>query len=169
MLVIKKSQIPGAGKGLYTTKPIKAGSIIVEYTGEIITWKEYLKRVEEDKDGYLFYINDDKCIDAYNHPEAKARYANDAEGLIRVKGLTNNAQYEIIDDRAYIVATTDIPAGSEILVDYSPEYWEAIKYNLQLKKQEQIKPVEPVKSSKRGRRPKTDKSIYADLINLIND
>ena len=39
-LVIKKSTIPGAGKGLYTKKPIKKGNRIVEYKGKVSTWKE---------------------------------------------------------------------------------------------------------------------------------
>lgn len=132
-LIVKKSQLPGAGKGLYTTKPIKKGTKIIEYRGEIINWKEYLKRVKEEKDGYLFYIRKDKCIDAYNTPQYKARYANDANGLVRVKGLKNNAQYEIHNDRCYIVATRDIKAGEEIFVDYTKEYWDAIRYNIKNK------------------------------------
>lgn len=128
--MIKKSQLPFAGKGLFTTKPIKKGSKIIEYRGEIIDWKEYCKRVKEDKDGYLAYINKNKCIDAYNTSQYKARYANDAEGLIRVKHLKNNAEYQIIDDKVYIVATRSIKAGEEIFVSYSKEYWDAIKYNI---------------------------------------
>jgi hypothetical protein len=129
-LVIKKSRIPGAGKGLFTTKFIPKGKKIIEYRGEIIKWKEYLKRVKEEKDGYLFFVRRDKCIDAYNTPQYKARYANDARGLIRIPGLKNNAQYEIHDDRCFIVATRDIQPGEEILVDYTKEYWDAIRYNI---------------------------------------
>jgi SET domain-containing protein len=140
-LIVKKSQLPGAGKGLFTTKPIKKGTKIIEYRGEIIQWKEYLKRVKEEKDGYLFFIRRNKCIDAYNTPQYKARYANDANGIIRVKGLNNNAQYEIHNDRCYIVATRDIEAGEEIFVDYTKEYWDAIRYNIKnnLYKKKKIK------------------------------
>jgi SET domain-containing protein len=173
MLVVKKSQIPGAGKGLYTTKPIKKGDRIVEYTGEIITWKEYERRVELDMDGYLFYINDKVCIDAYNNPEAKARYANDAAGLVKVKGLTNNSEYEVINGKAYIVATFDIPGGSEIFVDYTPEYWDAIRHNLDLKKQEKevsskVKKSEnKVSKNKQLKKGKKDKSVYGHLVNVV--
>lgn len=140
-LIVKKSQLPGAGKGLFTTKPIKKGTKIIEYRGEIIEWKEYRKRVKEEKDGYLFFIRRNKCIDAYNTPQYKARYANDANGIVRVKGLKNNAQYEIHNDRCYIVATRDIKAGEEIFVDYSKEYWDAIRYNIKnnLYKKKKIK------------------------------
>jgi SET domain-containing protein len=140
-LIVKKSQLPGAGKGLFTTKPIKKGTKIIEYRGEIIEWKEYRKRVKEEKDGYLFFIRRNKCIDAYNTPQYKARYANDANGIVRVKGLKNNAQYEIHNDKCYIVATRDIKAGEEIFVDYTKEYWDAIRYNIKnnLYKKKKIK------------------------------
>lgn len=129
-LVVKRSKLPGAGKGLFTTKRIRKDEKIVEYRGEIIDWKEYEKRVKEDKDGYLFYINKQRCIDAYNTPQYKARYANDAAGLSRVKGLKNNAVYEIFGDKCYIVATREIKAGEEIFVSYSKDYWDCIRYNI---------------------------------------
>ncbi len=130
-LKVKRSQLTGAGKGLYTTSAIKKKSKIIEYKGEIIDWKEYEKRVKEDRDGYLFFINKKRCIDAFDTPEHLARYANDAAGLSRVKGLRNNACYEISGDQCFIVATRDIEAGEEILVSYTKEYWDCIRYNIQ--------------------------------------
>lgn len=132
-LLVKTSKLPNAGKGLFTDKPIKKDSKIIEYKGEIIDWKEYEKRVLEDKDGYLFYINKKRCIDAFSTPKHKARYANDAEGIGRVKGLKNNAEYEIIGDQCFIVAERDIKAGEEIFVSYSKEYWDCIRYNIKHK------------------------------------
>lgn len=118
---------------MFTKKPIKKNSKIVEYKGEIIDWKEYEKRVKEDKDGYLFYINKKRCIDAFNTPQHKARYANDAHGLSRVKGLKNNSVYEIFGEQCYIVATRNIDAGEEIFVSYSKDYWDCIRYNIKHK------------------------------------
>jgi uncharacterized protein len=129
-LIVKKSQLPKAGKGLFTTTPIKKGEKIIEYKGEIIKWKEYKKRVEENKDGYLFYISDNLCIDAYPTPEHKARYANDAAGITRVRGLKNNCNYEIVDDKCFIVAQKNIKAGEEIFVNYTKEYWDSVRYNI---------------------------------------
>jgi SET domain-containing protein len=129
-LKVKRSQLPNAGKGLYTTTPIKKNTKIVEYKGEIIDWKEYEKRVLEDKDGYLFYISKKKCIDAYNTPQHIARYANDAAGIRRVKGLRNNSSYQVFDDKCFIVAERDIKAGEEIFVNYTKEYWDCIRYNI---------------------------------------
>jgi SET domain-containing protein len=132
-LLVKKSQIPDAGLGLFTSRAIREGNRIIEYRGEIITWKDYKKRVEDDKDGYLFFVNNKRCIDAYATPQYKARYANDAEGLSRVPGLRNNAIYQIFGDKCYIVADRDIRAGEEIFVEYTDEYWDAVKYNLRHK------------------------------------
>ena len=129
-LIVKRSRLPGSGKGLFTTKKIKKDAKVIEYRGEIINWKEYEKRVAEDKDGYLFYISRNRCIDAYPTPQYKARYANDAMGLSRVKGLKNNCTYQIFGDQCYIVADRDIKAGEEILVDYTKEYWDCIRYNI---------------------------------------
>jgi hypothetical protein len=132
-LKVKKSQLPNAGKGLFTTTPIKKGTQIIEYLGEIIDWKEYERRVERDEDGYLFFVNKKHCIDAFNTPEHIARYANDAAGLSRVKGLKNNSVYETEGNRCFIVSTRDIASGEEIFVNYTKDYWDCIRYNIKLK------------------------------------
>lgn len=36
-LYVKRSLLPGAGRGLFTKVPIKKGTRIVEYKGEIMT------------------------------------------------------------------------------------------------------------------------------------
>ena len=129
-LIVKKSQLPNAGKGLFTTSPIKKKEKVIEYKGEIINWKEYENRVKEDKDGYLFFVNKNVCIDAWSTPQHKARYANDAQGLSKTKGLTNNCVYETEGDKCFIVSTKDIGAGEEIFVSYTKEYWDCIRYNI---------------------------------------
>ncbi|MBA3679901.1 MAG: SET domain-containing protein [Bacteroidetes bacterium] len=129
-LTVKKSKLPKAGKGLFTDKPIKKDAKIIEYKGEIIDWKEYEKRVLENKDGYLFFINKKRCIDAWSTPQHKARYANDAAGLSRIPGIKNNADYEIFGDKCFIVASRDIKAGEEIYVNYTKEYWDCVRYNI---------------------------------------
>src|ERR1700746_3448313 len=122
-LLVKKSKLPGAGKGLYTTKPYKKDDKIIEYRGEIIGWGEYNKRVARNEDGYLFYFNRNKCVDAFHTPQYKARFANDAAGIVRIPGLRNNSHYEIHDNKCYIVAARDIKAGEEIFCDYTRDYW----------------------------------------------
>lgn len=129
-LIVKKSQLPNAGKGLFTTTPIKKGEQVIEYKGEIINWKQYEQRVKENKDGYLFFISNKRCIDAFPTPQHKARYANDAAGLSRVKGLKNNCDYEIIGDQCFIITRRNIEAGEEIFVNYTKEYWDCVRYNI---------------------------------------
>jgi SET domain-containing protein len=132
MLYVAKSGLPGAGKGLFTDKPIRKGTRVVEYTGEIITLAEYEERTQNDRYGYLLYVDKDHCIDAYRCRGALARYANDAKGIYRKKGLFNNCKYDIVGKRGYIVAFRNIPAHAEILVGYGKSYWDDLKYNMRL-------------------------------------
>jgi len=128
MLTVKKSTIPKAGKGLFTTTPKKKGEIICEYEGEKITWKECLRRNEnqEGKGAYFFHINDKNCIDAQETLWALGRYVNDAAGPSKIKGLRNNAEYEIIKGKPFIKAAKNIKADEEIFVSYGKEYWEVM-------------------------------------------
>src|SRR5258706_7291728 len=121
-LRVKKSGLPGSGKGLFTKVFIPKGTRIIEYKGTITTWKEVDH--DEGKNGYIFYVKRNYVINAAPHPDALARYANDARGFTRVKGIANNSEYQTVDSRIYITAKKDIPAGSEILVEYGKEYWE---------------------------------------------
>jgi len=132
-LVVKKSQLPGAGKGLYTKKFIPKGTRIVEYKGRITTWKE-MKYAHDN--GYIYTINNSHVIDAKPTPKYLARYANDAKGLIKVKGITNNCVYVNDGTKAYIESVKDIPAGAEILVSYGKDYWDVVRANLRIDKKE---------------------------------
>jgi SET domain-containing protein len=130
-LMVKRSKLPGAGKGLFTKVPIAKGMRIVEYTGEILTWKE-VEKMTEERNGYVFYVNSKHVIDAWNAKKALARYANDAKGIARVEGIRNNAEYVVEKKRCYIDAAKNIEAGAEILVGYGAEYWQVIRYNIRL-------------------------------------
>lgn len=126
-LFVKTSGIPGSGKGLFTTEFIPKGTRIVEYKGRVTTWKD----VEKDwTNGYIYTINNKHVIDAKRTLKALARYANDARGLTRVKGITNNCTYTNDGTKAYIESVKDIAAGAEIFVDYGREYWVTMRQNL---------------------------------------
>lgn len=129
---VKESTIPGAGKGLFAKCDFKKGDLIVEYLGEIITEKELDRRAENDEYGYAFYISKRKCIDAFHLPNALARYANDAKGTTKIRGLRNNSEFHTIKRRGWIVAKNNIKAGREILVDYGADYWKDIAYNIKI-------------------------------------
>src|SRR5882724_1156354 len=123
-LFTKTSTLPGAGKGLFTSHPILRGARVIEYIGRMTTWKEADHR--NGANGYIYYINSRRVIDALPYKKSMARYANDARGLTRISGLRNNCFYKSVGRRVYIVARNTIPAGSELLVGYGREYWEAI-------------------------------------------
>ena len=127
-LVVKRSTIPGSGKGLFTKKLIPKGTRIVEYKGKITLWKEV--KHNDGANGYIYYVTRKHVIDAHTYKKALARYANDARGMKKIKGIANNAIY-VQDNklRVFIEASKDIPANSEILVAYGKEYWEAIRHN----------------------------------------
>lgn len=128
IIEVKSSVLPGAGNGLFAMEFIPKGSLIVEYKGKITTWKD----VDHDdgNNGYIFYVTRNHVIDAGNYKSALARYANDARGIGRVKGVLNNAEYVEHGKKVYIQAVKDIPAGAEILVTYGKEYWDAIRHNI---------------------------------------
>jgi SET domain-containing protein len=125
-LEVKESNIPGAGKGLFTNQFIPKGSRIVEYKGRIRTWKEV---ENEDENYYIFYVTEEHVIDASRYKKSPARFINDAKGLQKIKGLNNNAQFIIDGLRVFVEATRDIASGSEILVSYGKEYWQVIRAN----------------------------------------
>ena len=131
-LIVKRSSLPRAGKGLFTKKAIAKGSLIIEYKGRMTTWKA----VQESDifNGYVFYINRNQVVDAMRTKAALARYANDAKGSSKVKGLRNNAVYSVKKGKVFIQASRNIPAGAEILVDYGREYWATIRHNIKLEK-----------------------------------
>lgn len=127
-LVVKKSALPDSGKGLFTKKPIPKGTLIVEYKGRVTTWKE----VEGEENGYIYFVNNQYVIDARPYKSALAKFANDARGLSKVKGLFNNSEYVEENGKVYIKSKKDIPAGAEIFVGYGKEYWDTIRHNIKI-------------------------------------
>src|SRR4028119_233345 len=109
-LEVKPSTIPGSGQGLFTKIFIEKGTRIIEYKGKVTTWKE----VKDDWDNvYLYTINPRHVIDARNQKRSLARYVNDAKGITRVKGITNNAEFYNEGLKAFVIATKNIQPGEE--------------------------------------------------------
>jgi SET domain-containing protein len=133
-LVVKKSTLPGSGKGLFTKALIPKGSRIVEYKGKVSTWKDV--NHNNGKNGYIYYVTRNFVIDASGYKKALARFANDAKGLSRVKGFSNNSIYQLYKGKVYIESVKDIQPNSEILVEYGKEYWDVIRHNARLTAQE---------------------------------
>ncbi|CAN5475850.1 hypothetical protein BH11BAC1_BH11BAC1_00970 [soil metagenome] len=126
-LYLKKSGLPNAGKGLFTKKDIPKGTVIIEYKGRIHTWDEI--KHEDGTNGYLYYVNSKRVINARHSLKALARYANDAKGWSRTAGLRNNSEYIEKNKQCFIKSTRRILKGEEIFVGYGREYWEMMKKN----------------------------------------
>lgn len=124
-LIIQKSQLPKAGKGLFTAVDIPKDTRIVEYKGKIEKWKD-VKHLD-GINGYLMFMNRNVVINAEPALHAFGRYANDARGLSRITGLRNNATYVSEGNRCFIEATRKIRAGEEILVFYGAAYWRLMR------------------------------------------
>ena len=124
------STIKNAGLGLFTKSFIPKGTLIVEYKGKMKTWKEIL--AGRGFNAYVYYLTRNHVIDARPVKSGLARFANDANGISKTKGLRNNSSYTVSKKRVYIEAVKNIPAGSEILVDYGHEYWDIIRENKSL-------------------------------------
>ena len=124
-LFIKKSQLPKAGKGLFTRVEIKKGDRIVEYKGRHQPWKDV--KDQDGYNGYLLRLNRSTAINGLPSKSALGRFANDAAGISRVKGLRNNAEYLIYGKRCFIEATRAIGKGEEVFVSYGKEYWDLVR------------------------------------------
>lgn len=151
-LVIKRSTLPGAGKGLFTKVDIPKGTRIVEYKGRRMTWAE-AQKLPDYRNGYLFYFTRNNVIDAWGTKKGVAHYANDARGIVRVAGIRNNSEYATEGKRCFIEASRNISAGDEILVAYGPEYWQVIRENLREEQKEAAKKAKAGVRSKAGKLP----------------
>ncbi|MEO7119721.1 MAG: SET domain-containing protein-lysine N-methyltransferase [Ginsengibacter sp.] len=126
-LLVKKSNIPGAGKGLFTNKFIAKGTRIAEYKGKITTWKNV-----DHHDGlnaYIYYVNRNLVIDASKDKKNLARYTNDVKGCEDGKKLSNNCIFIVDDSRVFLEAKKDIEAKSELFAGYGKEYWDIMRKN----------------------------------------
>jgi SET domain-containing protein len=113
-IVVKNSRIHG--RGVYAGRRLKKGERVVEYKGEVITWKESDRRPPSDPDDphhtFFFSLSDGKhVIDAAVGGNA-AKWINHS--------CEPNCEAEEDDEakRVFIVALRDIRPGEELNYDY---------------------------------------------------
>jgi len=124
-LAIKRSRIPGAGKGLFTTVEIPKGGWVTEYKGRLQPWKEV--KDEDGYNGYIFKLNNSWAINGLHYRSCFGRYANDARGINRAPGCRNNSEFITKGRRCFIATTRKLKAGEEVFVDYGQAYWRLIR------------------------------------------
>ena len=102
------------GKGVYALVDLAEGETLIEYTGEIISWDEALRRHPHDpKDPhhtFYFHIDGGRVIDA--------KYGGNSSRWINHSCEPNCEAEEDWRKRVFIHALRDIKAGEELFFDY---------------------------------------------------
>ena len=101
------------GKGVFAVAPIARGELVIEYTGEVITWKEALRRHPHDPANpdhtFYFHVDDNHVIDG-KHTGNSAKWINHA--------CAANCEAEETDGRIFVKALRAIKPGEELNYDY---------------------------------------------------
>jgi hypothetical protein len=110
-------QSPVHGKGVFATRPIRAGERIIEYRGERISWDEAIRRADERggpvNHTFYFSLHDGRVIDGGSRGN-DARWINHA--------CSPNCEAYEDEGRVYIHALRDIEAGEELNYNYALIY-----------------------------------------------
>ena len=111
LFAVKNSKVHG--RGVFAARKIPAGTLIIEYGGERISWKEAQKR-HTIKDGesthtFFFSLESGRIIDGGSE-------GNDARWINHSCAPNCEAQEE--NRRVFIYALRDIKRGEELNYDY---------------------------------------------------
>jgi uncharacterized protein len=118
------------GRGVYALRKIRKGETIIEYKGQMITWKQAERRHPHNPDDpdhtFFFHIDEEHVIDA-NVGGNAARWINHA--------CFPNCESDVDEDnhRVFIKALRKIEPGEELFYDYGLVIDE--RYTKKLKKQ----------------------------------
>jgi SET domain-containing protein len=105
-LIIRQSRIHS--HGCYTTRPIRKGTLIVEYVGAYLTYEQADDLYDDFPGTYLFGLDGGKrVIDGYG----VAAFVNHS--------CQPNCSTDQIKGKMWIIARRDIAAGEELTYDYN--------------------------------------------------
>jgi len=120
--VIKKSGIPGAGKGLFAKRDFKKNEVLGEYYGEELSAKQLTERYGQSTAPYALLAGG-KIIDSACKRSLMS-VANAKKNLEQANAkFSNNIN---ANGRVNVRAKKKIKAGKEVFVHYGSDYW---KYN----------------------------------------
>ena len=101
------------GKGVYALKDLAEGETLIEYGGEVISWKEALRRHPHDplhpSHTFYFHIDDKHVIDGKQGGNS-SRWINHS--------CQPNCEADEDGGRVFIKALHNIAAGQELFYDY---------------------------------------------------
>ena len=98
------------GKGLFALQPLAAGERLIEYKGEVTSWRRAAARQQSEiGHTFAFGLADGRLIDGSRGGNS-ARYLNHA--------CTPNCEAIETGDRVFIDALTAIKPGEELFSDY---------------------------------------------------
>jgi len=101
------------GKGVFALVPIAKGELILEYTGEVITWDEALRRHPHDPSQpdhtFYFHLSDELVIDG-NVGGNASKWINHS--------CAPNVEADDESGQVYLLATRKIKPGDELFFDY---------------------------------------------------
>ncbi len=110
-LSVRRSPIHG--KGVFALCSLAAGERIIEYKGEVTSWRRAAKRIVQGSGEYghtfVFGLSDGRVIDGSIGGNS-ARWLNHA--------CSANCEAVEVDGRVFIEAAVDIQCGEELLISY---------------------------------------------------
>ncbi|BEU21416.1 MULTISPECIES: SET domain-containing protein-lysine N-methyltransferase [Paraburkholderia] len=109
-LSVRRSPIHG--KGVFALRMLAAGERIIEYKGEVTSWRRAARRIERTGDyghTFVFGLSDGRVIDGSVGGNS-ARWLNHA--------CRANCEAVEIDGRVFIEAAVDIQRGEELFISY---------------------------------------------------
>lgn len=101
------------GKGMFCVAPIAKGETVIEYKGQVVSWKEALRRHPHDPANpdhtFYFHVDDAHVIDGKVEGNS-ARWINHS--------CRPNCEAEEDEGRIFIVALRRLVPGEELFFDY---------------------------------------------------
>ena len=101
------------GNGVFAVQNLAEGEVLIEYVGQIISWKEALRRHPHDPSDpnhtFYFHIDETRVIDA--------KYGGNSSRWIN-HSCAPNCEADEQEGRVFIKALRNIKAGEELFYDY---------------------------------------------------